>query len=109
MTSCRKYAALAAPLLLALSACSEEPAPAAVDGEREASGEVLEGTISDAMLPVDELRSQPPLAAPEPSETGSASAPSSAAPATPSAASEPAPAPAEATGDAEPTDAPADE
>ena len=31
---------------------------------RSASGEVLEGTISDAMLPVDKLKSEPPLLAP---------------------------------------------
>jgi hypothetical protein len=29
---------------------------------RTASGQVLEGTISDSMLPLDTVRSQPPLA-----------------------------------------------
>lgn len=48
---------LVAPLLLA--ACSGE---ADDDDDRTASGEVLEGTISDAMLPLDTVRSQPPLA-----------------------------------------------
>lgn len=43
-----------------------------------ASGEVLEGTISDAMLPLDTLTSQPPIAKPEPA-AGSSSAASDAA------------------------------
>ena len=53
---------LALPLLALLGACGEE-APA--DDGRAASGEVLEGTISDAMLPVDRVRSEPPLEDPE--------------------------------------------
>jgi len=48
-----------AALLFALAACSEDPtqkdAPAA-------GGEVLEASVSDAMIPLDTLRSQPPLA-----------------------------------------------
>ncbi len=52
----------ALPPLVLLAACGEE-APA--DDSRSASGEVLEGTISDAMLPVDTVSSQPPLADPE--------------------------------------------
>ena len=48
------------PLAL-LAACNEEP----TDDGRAASGEVLEGTISDAMLPVDRVRSEPPLEDPE--------------------------------------------
>ena len=48
------------PLAL-LAACNEE----ATDDGRAASGEVLEGTISDAMLPVDRLTSEPPLEDPE--------------------------------------------
>jgi len=47
--------------LALLAACNEEPA----DDGRAASGEVLEGTISDAMLPVDRVRSEPPLEDPE--------------------------------------------
>jgi hypothetical protein len=39
------------------------------DTNRSASGEVLQGTISDNMLPLDKITSQPPLAAP----TGKAS------------------------------------
>ena len=57
---------LAAPLAL-LAACGDE---APTDDSRAATGEVLEGTISDAMLPVDRVRSQPPLAAPEPGPGG---------------------------------------
>ncbi len=53
--------AVAAPLLLALSACNDEPEVDTQDDGREASGEVLEGTISDAMLPLDQVRSQAPL------------------------------------------------
>ena len=49
-------------LPLALLAACNEPS----DGNgRAASGEVLEGTISDAMLPVDRVRSEPPLEDPE--------------------------------------------
>jgi hypothetical protein len=39
------------------------------DDDRTASGQVLEGTISDSMLPLDTVRSQPPLA----KSTGAAS------------------------------------
>ena len=53
---------IAAPLLvLSLSACGDDAEPTAEDDGREASGEVLEGTISDEMLPLDQVRSQPPL------------------------------------------------
>jgi len=46
---------------LALAACGDDGAgePDAGDA-RSASGEVLEGTISDAMIPLEELRSQAP-------------------------------------------------
>lgn len=47
---------------LALSACGGDPDPAE-DGS--ASGEVLEGSISDAMLPLDTVQSRsPPLETP---------------------------------------------
>jgi hypothetical protein len=45
-----------------LAACGAEPSG---DDGRAASGEVLEGTISDAMLPVDRVRSEVPLEDPE--------------------------------------------
>ena len=60
----------AATLTLLLAACGDEPAPAVEEGEREASQEVLEGTISDDMIPLDELRSTAPLAEPEADEDG---------------------------------------
>ena len=56
--------ALACPALL-LASCGDEPAPVESD-ERTASGEVLEGSISDAMLPLDTVTSAPPLLRPEP-------------------------------------------
>ena len=60
MTRARLLHPLAIAALLA--ACGAEPA---ADDSREAQGEVLEGTVSDAMLPLDTVRSQPPLAEPE--------------------------------------------
>ena len=50
-----------APLAL-LAACNEDTP---VDDGRSASGEVLEGTISDAMLPLDRVQSEPPLEDPD--------------------------------------------
>jgi hypothetical protein len=44
-----------APAVL-LGACDNSPAETSAT-----PGEVLEGTISDAMLPVDQVRSEPPL------------------------------------------------
>lgn len=52
--------ALLVPGLLALGACSEKK-QAAGNGA-SAFGEVLPGSASDAMLPEDTVRSQPPLA-----------------------------------------------
>ena len=54
---------LALPALALLAACGGN-APTGKD-RRAASGEVLEGTISDEMLPVDRVRSEPPLEDPE--------------------------------------------
>ena len=48
-----------ATLAAALAACNGETAE-----EGQAAGQVLEGTISDQMLPVDEVRSEAPLADP---------------------------------------------
>lgn len=50
---------LALPALALLAACGGGDSSES-DG-RAASGEVLEGTISDEMLPVDRVRSEPPL------------------------------------------------
>lgn len=58
------------PLAL-LAGCGEEPVAEPTDNDgRAAEGEVLGGTISDAMLPLDTVRSQAPRAAAE-SEAGS--------------------------------------
>jgi hypothetical protein len=91
--SIRLHLAFAAPLLLALSACGDEADVDVENDGREASGEVLEGSISDAMLPLDEVRSQAPLA--EPEETAAAaSAPAAGPAATPAEDSAPAAEPA---------------
>ena len=46
--------------LLCLSGCKGEPKPGA--GAGTAQGEVLPGAASDAMLPLDTIKSQAPLA-----------------------------------------------
>jgi len=89
--SIRLTLAFAAPLLLALSACGDEGDLAVENDGREASGEVLEGSISDAMLPLDQVRSQAPLAAPEETAApASGSAPAAAGDDAPAEAAEPA-------------------
>lgn len=59
---------------LALGACQAEKKTAT---QGTAGGEVLEASVSDAMLPVDTVRSQPPLA---PKVQPSGKAPTSAKP-----------------------------
>ena len=56
----KQIAALAALTLLA-AGCTDEAAPPAKQGGK-AAGEVLGGEISDAMIPLDQIRSQAPLA-----------------------------------------------
>lgn len=51
---------LIAPVLL-IGGCGEDAAAPDEDIERTASGEVLEGSASDAMITADGLQSQPPL------------------------------------------------
>ena len=63
--------AIATIAVALLAACGEE-APS--EDSRAATGEVLEGTISDAMLPLDQVRSQPPLAAPRSRSTSAGDA-----------------------------------
>lgn len=67
---------------LLLSACEGEPAAPVADGNGTAEGEVLGGTISDDMIPLEQLRSQAPLAPRAPSATeasgASVSAPTNA-------------------------------
>ncbi|HEX9807188.1 MAG TPA: hypothetical protein VGA34_09850 [Alteraurantiacibacter sp.] len=57
-----------------LAACGDDAPQPESDDARTASGEVLEGTISDAMLPVETLKSQPPLARPSPDATSAGAA-----------------------------------
>ncbi|GGD58143.1 hypothetical protein GRI62_01660 [Erythrobacter arachoides] len=97
--------------LLLLAACGDD-APATDEGGREASGEVLEGSISDAMLPIEDVRSQPPLAGGSEDGDGEtdsdADAPASAASASSrSSAQEPVQEPAETPAE-EPAEAPAE-
>ena len=60
MTAKRLLIALS-PLVL-LAACGKN---APVDDSRSASGEVLQGTVSDAMLPLDTVKSEPPFEDPK--------------------------------------------
>lgn len=53
-------------LVLALGACKGEQTPAQ---DARAAGEILPGSASDAMIPYDTVRSQPPLA-PKPVASG---------------------------------------
>ncbi len=55
-----KRLVLLAPILLA-AACTDDPSAPAESGG-EAAGEVLGGEISDAMIPLEQLTSQAPLA-----------------------------------------------
>ena len=60
MTYCKSLMILAPAL--ALVGCSDEPAERIDDGDQQAKGEILGGTISDAMLPIESVTSQsPPL------------------------------------------------
>ncbi len=54
-------AALLAVLCIALAACGDQSGAPAEQGAA-ASGEVLAGSISDAMIPLEQLSSQAPLA-----------------------------------------------
>ncbi|WP_147395453.1 hypothetical protein [Altericroceibacterium spongiae] len=62
---------IAAALLAGLSACGDKPSSEETQGT--ASGEVLEGTISDSMIASDKLTSQPPHLEVKVSNGGSAS------------------------------------
>jgi hypothetical protein len=54
----------AAPLLslALLAACGDEPTAPDTSGEAGVEGNVLEGSISDAMLPLDTITSESPSA-----------------------------------------------
>lgn len=56
-----KRAAILALALLASACTEQEAAPPAAQGGK-AAGEVLGGSISDAMIPLEQLQSQAPLA-----------------------------------------------
>jgi hypothetical protein len=79
-------------LAILLPACNGDAAE-----EGEVTGEVLEGTISDEMLPLDQVRSEAPLADPTGARDGSGAAASDAPDAQP------------AQTEAEPADEPASE
>lgn len=75
--------ALAVPVAcVLLAACGGD----ADNDQRTASGQVLEGSISDSMLPLETVRSQPPLAkvtgtpGPNATATGAPEADATAAP-----------------------------
>ena len=55
---------LALPVLLLTTACGDEAGPESDNTEQggEVAGDVLGGSISDDMIPLDELRSQSPPA-----------------------------------------------
>ena len=85
---------------LALMGCQGKKAP--VQGT--AGGEVLPGSVSDAMLPIDTVRSQPPLAPksePSGAKADESDAPSKSATAKPARATQVPPRPRE-TPEAEP-------
>ena len=73
--------AILAGACLALAACGEKtPADTQVDETATARGEVLGGSISDDMLPLDTITSQsPPLREAPAAESGTASSPDSEA------------------------------
>ncbi len=102
MTDMRLFLAL--PALALLAACGGE-APS--DDGRSASGEVLEGTVSDAMLPIDRVQSEPPLEDPEAFEEVQEEAAEAAADGVPAAAVSAEPAEAEAETDETPAVEPA--
>jgi hypothetical protein len=53
-----RFRLLAAAALIALAGCHK----AQPDKQAQAGGQILPGSISDAMLPLDRATSQPPLA-----------------------------------------------
>lgn len=68
------------PVVLLLAACADEPEEQPSDDRRGAEGEVLGGTISDAMLPLDTVQSQSPQLRESPAaEAGGSSTPAAGA------------------------------
>lgn len=69
---CVKLIAVTLPVAFLLAACGEEPAKEPAQSDGTASGEILQGSISDAMLPLDTVTSQsPPLKQSAPAESAS--------------------------------------
>lgn len=64
--------ALPAIALLLLGGCDFFGGLSADSASGEATGEVLPGSVSDAMIPTDDLTSQPPALAPPPGGGGAA-------------------------------------
>jgi hypothetical protein len=89
--------------LALLAACGEEPVAEPSDNDgRSAEGEVIGGTISDAMLPLDTVRSQAPSAAAAAASDAASGEPPGAAPAPGAVADDAEPAPAAADPEPEP-------
>ncbi len=89
---------LSLTLIMPLAGCGSEQK--AADDKAQASGQILPGSASDAMLPLDTVKSQPPLAphvkstekAKDKAASGSETSNDTAEPAaTPAEAAEPAP------------------
>ncbi|MBC7159409.1 MAG: hypothetical protein H5U21_05080 [Porphyrobacter sp.] len=76
------------PLLAVLAGCGGDSG--SPGGSPSAPAEVMEGTISDAMLPLATVRSQPPLLPPEPGGANPARRPAATPAGTPAPAAEPA-------------------
>ena len=74
MKPCRRTAVLAFALLpaLLLGGCDLFGGSSADSGDGATSSEVLEGSISDDMIPTDTVTSQPPLLGVQPGEGGAA-------------------------------------
>ncbi len=88
------------PLLALLAGCGSDSA--APGGAPAVPAEVMEGTISDAMLPLATVRSQPPLLPAEPGAANPAGRPAATRAGTPAPAAEP-PDPVEPPPEAEAT------
>ena len=93
------------PLAL-LAGCGEEPVVEPTDNDgRAAEGEVIGGTISDAMLPLDTVRSQAPRAVAESAAGSGEPTDAAAAPSADDDGAEPAAATAEPEVEADEDDA----
>lgn len=97
-----KRLVLAFSLLLPLAACDSRPGGTSGEKGGRAEGEVLGGAISDDMIPLEQLRSEAPLApreGPVPSEVDAQQPDVTPMEGTEGAPAEPAAAPAAPAGD----------